>query len=129
MTSNDLPPGGVIESCRRIADNGLALLQTRLELFANELQEQKARALKMLMLGGAAVCLANLAVVMVAATIVVLAGERARVLVLVALCLLFVFGALVAFLALRRDLRDSPPPFRDTLAEIRKDRDWLNSRK
>lgn len=129
MAPDNPPPGGVLESLRRLCDTGLALLQNRVELFAVELAEQKARLLKVLMLTAVAVFLANLAAVLVAATIVVLAGEGARLAVLIGLSLLCVLAAGAAFLAVRKEIRSAPPPFQDTLSELQKDRDWLKPRK
>ena len=83
----------------------------------------------MLLLAAAAIFLANTAVLVVTAMIVVLAGDNARVAVLVCLSLVYVLGALAAFLALRRELRSAPPPFNGTVSELKKDCDWLNPRK
>ncbi|HWX18265.1 MAG TPA: phage holin family protein [Candidatus Binatia bacterium] len=122
-------PAGILESLRRAGAGVLALAQNRLELFSVELQEQKARLLKVLVLLAVTVFLGSMALVLVTATIVVLVGENARGPVLVGLSVLYALGAVVAFLALRKELRSAPAPLEDTLSEIKKDCDWLNSRK
>jgi uncharacterized membrane protein YqjE len=120
------PPAGILESLRRLGRSGVAALQNRLELFAIELEEQKVRVVRVLVLAGAAVFLANTALLAVSAAIVMLAGEQARLAVLISLSVIYILAALGAFLALRKELRSAPPPFQDTVAELKKDTDWLN---
>ena len=128
MTS-PAPRPGIFESLRRICDNSLALLQNRAELFAVEVQEQKDHVGKILLLGAVAMFLANAALLVVTGTIVVLVGENARVAVLIILSVVYILATVIAFLLLRHEVRSAPPPFNDTLSELRKDREWLNSRK
>jgi uncharacterized membrane protein YqjE len=122
------PPAGILESLRRLGRNGLGVLQNRIELFSVELEEQKVRVVRVLILAGAAIFLGNTALLAVSAAIVIMAGEAARLPVLIGLSVLYLLAALGAFLALRKELRSAPPPFRDTVAEIKKDVDWLDPR-
>ena len=128
MSQNELPSGGIIESFRKICDTGLALFQNRLELFGVEVEEQKVRLVRVLCLAGLALILTNTAILVVTATIVVLAGEKAREAVLVVLSLLYLGGAVVAFLVLRREFKSSPPPFSGSISAFKKDREWLDPR-
>jgi len=129
MPANGPPAGGVLNSLRRICDSGLALAQNRAELFSLELEEQKGRLLRTFLLAGSLVFLANLAVLMVALTIIVAVGENARVSVLIGLSAFFSVAAVVTGLLLRREVRSAPPPFEQTVAELQQDRDWLTSGK
>src|SRR5579859_2962217 len=95
------PPAGILESLRRLVRGAIAVLQNRLELFSVELEEQKVRAVRILVLAGAAIFLANAALLVVSATIVVLAGDAARVPVLIGLCVIYILATLGAVLALR----------------------------
>jgi uncharacterized membrane protein YqjE len=122
------PPAGILESLRRLGRSGLAVLENRIELFSVELEEQKVRVVRVLVLAGAAIFLGNTALLAVSAAIVLMAGEAARLPVLIGLSVLYFLAALGAFLALRKELRSAPPPFRDTVAEIKKDVDWLDPR-
>jgi uncharacterized membrane protein YqjE len=126
-----MPPNGdsrgMLESARRLWDNGLSLAQNRLELFGVELEEQKLRLLRVLLLAAAGVILGNLALVVLTLTVVVLAGPEARLPVLLVLSVLYVVGTTTTFLVLRRELRTAPRPFKDTLEEFRRDREWLTS--
>jgi uncharacterized membrane protein YqjE len=126
MPSTEPPAPGLFESLRRLCDRGLALLQNRVELFGVEIEEQKVRLVRLLVLGGLTVLLSCMALGVITATIVVLAGEKARGPVLIALSALYVLAAMAAFMALRKESRSAPPPFRDTISELKKDRDWLN---
>jgi uncharacterized membrane protein YqjE len=128
--SEDTPPRrGVFDSLRGICDSGLALLQNRLDLFSVELEEQKTRLVRVLLLAGVTILLANTAILVVTACIVVLADAGARKPVLIGLSVLYLVAAVLAFLALRKELRSAPPPFSGTLSEIKKDREWLTPQK
>ena len=128
MPPGEPPSRGVLDSFRNLCDSGLALVQNRIELFALEIQEEKARLLRTLVLSAAAFFLAGVAVVMVTLTIVFVAGESARVPLLIALSLFYVLAAVAVCLALRKQLRSAPPPFHETVSELKKDRNWLSPR-
>jgi uncharacterized membrane protein YqjE len=126
MGENQPPPAGIVESLRKLGRTGIALIQNRLELFAVELEEQKARLVRALMLAGIAIFLGNTALLAASATIVVLAGEKARIPILVGLTAVYILGTVWAIVALRKELRATPPPFKDSIAELKKDSNWLN---
>lgn len=122
-------PRGVVESARKLAGTGLAVLQNRVELLAVEIQEGKARLVRTLLLVAMLVLLGNMAAILVTATIIFLAPERAQGPLLVALSLLYALAAGTVFLVLRKQLQSEPPPFEDTVAELKKDLEWLDPRK
>src|SRR5579872_6886820 len=109
------PSPGILESFRKLGRTGVALLQNRLELFSVELEEQKVRLVRVLLLAGAAIFLGNTALLAVSATIVLAVGEQARLPVLVGLSVAYVAAAVWAVLALRKELRSAPPPFQDSI--------------
>jgi uncharacterized membrane protein YqjE len=129
MAEGEPPSRGVFDSIRELCDTVLALLQNRAELLAAELEEQKARLLRVFILAAVTVFLGNMAAVVVTATIVVLVGEHARLPALIALGVVYLAATAVTFLALRKELRSGPRPLDDTVSEIKKDREWLNLRK
>jgi uncharacterized membrane protein YqjE len=120
------PPTGIVESLRKLGRTGIAVLQNRLELLSVELEEQKVRLSKVLALAGAAIFLGNAALLTISAAIVVLAGEKARLAALVVLSAIYILGALWAALALRKEMRAAPQPFQESVAELKKDGEWLN---
>ena len=126
MAADPPPPAGVLESVRRLINTGVAVLQNRIQLFSVELEEQKVRVVRLLVLAGVTIFLANTALLAVSATIVVLAGDQARPAVLIALSVIYVAGAVWAGFALRKEIKSAPAPFQETLSELKKDTDWLN---
>jgi uncharacterized membrane protein YqjE len=126
MAEPPQPPAGIIESFRKLGSTGIAVLHNRLELLSVELEEQKVRLSKVLVLAGAAIFLANAALLAISAAIVVLAGEKARLVVLVILSVVYILAALWAFQALRRELRAAAQPFQESISELKKDGEWLN---
>ncbi len=128
MTDNNEPQTGMLGSLRRLCDNGLTLLHNRVELFSVELQEQKARLVKIMLLAAVAILLGHMAFLLLTAIILVVVGEEARGLVLIGLCVLYALAATGAFFALRKELR-APPPFSGTLDQLKKDQEWLNGRR
>ena len=129
MPQDDLPSEGIFEALRKLCCTGLGALQNRLELFGVEVDQQRARFLRMLFLGAFTVLFANTALLVVTATIVVLAGEGARIAVLIGLSLVYIGAAGGMFLFLRKDFRSAPPPFSGTISELKKDREWLDPQK
>jgi hypothetical protein len=67
------------------------------------------------------------AVMVVTFSIVFLFWERARGVVLITFSLLYIAGAVWAFLTLKKMLRGYPEAFADSIAEIKKDQQWLRS--
>jgi uncharacterized membrane protein YqjE len=128
MPEFDSAPHGILDSLRGVVGTGLAMVQNRVELLGVEIQEHKARAVRLLMLGGALAVAGNMAAIVVTAAVVVLAGEGVRGPVLIGLAVFYLLAALVLFLALRRELR-APPPFKATVDELKKDIEWLKSAK
>jgi len=128
MAEPDPNPAGLFASLRRLLDNTLALVQNRLELFALELKEEKCRFIEILVWASAVILLGVMAVMMVTLTVVFLFWESARVFVLAGFCLLYVLGAIAAFVGLRRRLKNQPLPFAESLNEIKKDRECLQPR-
>jgi len=126
MGETPSPPAGILASLRRIGRTGVAVVQNRVELLSVELEEQKVRVVRLLVLAGAAIFLGNTALLTVSATIVVIVGDAARVPVLIGLSVVYAALALWAFLALRKELRSAPAPFQETVSELKKDAEWLN---
>src|SRR5437763_15107549 len=119
---------GILESVRSFGHRGVGMVQNRLGLFAVELEEQKLRFIRLLILTAAAIFLGNTALLVISAAIVVIVGEHARLGVLIVLCVIYLAGAIWAALALRNELRSAPPAVESSLAELKKDTEWLDPR-
>lgn len=105
----------------RIGANLLAMLRTRLELAAIELQEETHRLLGYLAWGVAAAFFAVVAVLLAILFVLVLFWDTHRLLAVGGMILLFALGSLLAFLKVKGELSSRPPIMAATLAELRKD--------
>lgn len=112
-------------SVRRIADAVLGLVQSRLELFALELEEEKwhtLRALLWLALGGGLLATGGLVAV---TALGIFLWEAARYAGLIGLAILLMGAGGLTLQRLRRALLSRPRPFAQSISEFRKDRECL----
>ena len=116
---------GLLDSLRNLAGTFVALLQTRLEIFASELDEGRARLARIVVLAGIAAFCLGLAVVLLVLFVVVLFWDTYRLLAIGLLAGFFAACGLASLLALRAAVSQWPRPLSATLAELRKDRDKL----
>jgi len=115
----------LLDSLRNFARTSVAILQTRLEIFASELDEQRELLAKIAVLAAvAAFCLA-LAVVLLVLFIVVLFWDTNRLLAIGALSGVFAVSGAIALRMLRSALKQRPKLLAATLSELRKDRSRL----
>jgi uncharacterized membrane protein YqjE len=128
MAADDTPTGGLFESLRRLGDSLLGLVQRRVEMFAVELQEEKVRALDLLVRAAAVIVLSLLTLVAGTATLVVALWETSPILVLALVTLAYGLGAAILGLGIRKRLRQGPKPFAGTIEEFRKDRECFGKR-
>lgn len=127
MEPSDSNTPGLWGSLRRVLDTLLGTLQTRIELFATELQEQQDRWINVLILALAGAFLGTMGLLLTTVALVLAAPPRWRLLVIAALGLAYLASAAAVFLRLRRQLRRAPPAFAESLAQIGKDRAWLKT--
>ena len=118
----------LLESLRGVAKTFIALVQTRIEIFASEVDEERTRFGRILVLAVVALFCLGLAVVLGVLLIAVLFWENNRLLALGILTGVFALGGLVAVVALRSAVRDRPKFLSATLAELRKDQKELERR-
>ena len=119
---------GLMESLKRMAGTLLVILQTRIELLSNEMEEERLRIGQMLLYGSIAVFFFGLAIMILTAFFVVLFWDSHRLLVLSGFAALFFVAGLLAYNALRRVARERSKLFSTSLAELADDRDWLAPR-
>jgi len=116
----------LLESLRNLAKTFVALVQTRVEIFASEIDEERARLARIAVLAVVAAFCLGLGVVLFVLLIAVVFWENNRLLAIAVLAGFFVFGGLVALLALRSAVRQRPKFLSATLAELRKDEKELD---
>lgn len=120
--------GGLFDSVRTLANTLLAIAQTRLELLSTELEEERLRLSSMLVWTLVALFCAGLGVVFATMVFVIALWDTNRLLAVGIPAILFLLGAVVAWLIVLGKARAKPRLFAASLAELSKDREQLNPR-
>ena len=122
------PSHGLLASLRNLAATAVGILQTRLELLATEVEEERLRLLQIALWAVIAVFLLALGILTLTLFVVILFWDTHRVLVTGLLAVLYlVLGAAIG-LAARSKARAKSKLFSASLAELAKDREQLTSR-
>lgn len=117
--------GGLLDSIRKLAITLTGALQTRLGIFATELEEAKLQLSQLLLLGLVALFCLGLGIVLLAVFFVVLFWDSYRLAVLGVMAGVFLGMGIFAVLALRAKTAENTKMFSATLAELAKDREQL----
>jgi len=117
--------GGLLDSIRKLATTLVGVLQTRLRIFATELEEAKLQLSQLLLLGLVALFCLGLGIVLLAVFFVVLFWDSYRLAVLGIMAAVFLGMGIFAVLALRAKAAENTEMFSATLAELAKDREQL----
>ena len=129
MIGIDPNPLTLFSLTRKAVLTGLAALQNRGELFLVELQEEKNRVIELFIWIVAVCFLGMMFAIVLTATVILLCPEGQRVYVAGGFCLLYLLGAILALLNLKAQVKGLSTPFSDSMAEVKKDREWLESLK
>lgn len=121
-------PRGLFSSLRGLLATATQTLQTRLQLFVVELQEEQARILGLLVYGAAAVILLAFGIIFLAVFVTVLLWDSNRLLALGICTALFLAGGGLSLAMAVRLARAESRLFAASLAELAKDRADLESR-
>ena len=118
----------LMESIKRLLSTLASIVSTRLELLANELQEERLHLTQMLVLALFTLFCFGIGVLLLTAFIVVLFWDEHRLAALGTLSVVFfALGVLTAVL-LRGKMEAKSKLFSVSLAELAKDREYLNTR-
>ena len=118
---------GLLGSVKRLLSTLASIASTRLELLANELEEERLRLTQMLLFASFALFCFGMGVLLLAAFIVVLFWDDHRLAALGALSVFFfAMGALMAML-LRGKAQARPRLFSASLAELARDKEHLET--
>ena len=118
---------GLMGSVRRLLSTLTSVVSTRLELLANELQEERLRLTQMLLFASFALFCFGMGILLLTVFIVVLFWDDHRLAVLGALSVLFfALGTLMAIL-LRSKAQAKSRLFSASLAELAKDSEQLET--
>lgn len=113
------------DSLKRMAGTLFVILQTRLELLANELDEERLRFEQTLLYAGIALFFFALSIILLTVLIVVVCRDSQRLVVLGSLAGGFFIAGLLMWLALRRTAKKRHLLFSASLAELSNDREQL----
>lgn len=118
---------GLMGSIKRLLSTLTSIVSTRLELLANELQEERLHLMQMLLFAALALFCLGLGVLLLTAFVVVLFWDDHRLAVLGVLSAsFFALGTLMAML-LRSKMQAKSRLFSASLAELAKDREQLGA--
>lgn len=118
---------GLFASLHQLLDTAVEILQVRLALLSNELQQEKLRLFDGLLWAGLALMLLGLGVLLLCAFIVVLFWDGYRLQALGALSVLFLAVGGLLLHAARARLQSPGGPFNTSVEELGRDRAGLNA--
>ena len=116
---------GLMASVRRLLSTLVSIALTRLELLANELQEERLRLTQMLIFALFALFCFGLGILLLTVFIVVLFWDDHRLAATGGLSAIFFVLGMLMVLLLRSKMRAKPRLFSASLAELAKDREHL----
>jgi uncharacterized membrane protein YqjE len=125
---SELNSGGMTDSIRRLGNSLIGLLQTRAELFAVELQEEKLRAIRLLVWVAVAITLGVAGLLVAIGALAVFFWEMAGYWGLIGLAASTIGLAAIILRIIHRRITHGPVPFAGTVAEFRKDAKCLRQR-
>lgn len=128
MTEEAGHTAGLLDSLRKVARTLLAIVQTRLEIVANELDEVKARLARIAVLAAIAGFCVAVAVNLLVFLLVVIFWDTNRLLAIGVIAGIFAAAAIIACFMLWATVARRPKLFSATIAELRKDRTKLEER-
>jgi len=128
MSDGDPKPDGWTETLRRSGDSLLGLVQSRLELFTVELQEEKLRAINLLIWLTIALALGVAGLLVAVGALALFLWHAAGYLGLIGLAVLTLACAAGLLWWLRQKLETGLTPFNTTVTEFKKDREWLRKK-
>lgn len=116
----------LLTSIQRMASTLVEIVQTRIELASTELEEERARLQEIAVFGLIAAFFIGIGVVLATFFIVMAFWETHRLEVLGISAGIYLLVGIVAVLVVRNKLKNKPPAFASTIAELQKDRDRLS---
>ncbi len=116
-------------SLRGLGDSALGLLETRLQILSVEWSEERDNLVRMLLIVFVILWSLHLAIVMGLIYLLLSASPENRVMVLGLAALALLLTAVGSGLGLRAWLKRRKPMFATTIAELRKDREWVRGKR
>jgi uncharacterized membrane protein YqjE len=117
--------GGLLLSLRRLGASIAAIVHSRIELATLEIEREKARATRLILLGVVALFFLGLGAITATIFVIVLFWDSQRLVVIGFLTVLYIAIGAGALSLARKEGAEAKRPFASTLEELRKDRDHL----
>ena len=117
--------GGLLSSVRRVGASIAAIVHSRIELAALELDREKTRLTRLILLGVVALFFLGLGAITATIFVIVLFWDSQRLVVIGFLTVLYIGIGAGALAIARKEGAEAKRPFSSTLEELRKDRDHL----
>jgi len=127
MDEKETTPPGLRETLRRLGATILAVFSNRLELLVVELQEERIRFFEAVVLLAAIVALGFFTLTLAAIGVILLVWKEFGVWGLFIMSSIGLIGTILAVWLLQARLKNWPL-LAGTLAELRKDRAWLENK-
>lgn len=124
--NSETRPVGVLHSLRRLVRTLAATVHNRCELLFVELQEEGIRFVGCLLLAGSILLFSGLALIIGMFTVLLAVGEEHRLMAAMIMTSVLLAAAVGSALWLVSKLKNWSA-FAGTRAELRKDREWLQS--
>jgi uncharacterized membrane protein YqjE len=123
------PIAGLFHSVAKLLATAIGIAHTRLELLTTELQEEVHRVAEIMVYAAVALISAGVGLLLLAMLVVIVFWDTHRIAASIAVTGTFFLIAVVAALVLRAKVRAKPAMLNATLAELKKDRASLMSRR
>jgi uncharacterized membrane protein YqjE len=125
MLSNGHQGPSLSRMLRQTVWTGFGAVYNRGELFILELQEESSRLLNVAIRVAVALFLAMMTILLTTATLIFLTPQKYRLLTAALFILLYLAGAIWAYVSLRVLLKQTP--FGETTTQFKKDREMLET--
>ena len=116
---------GLLASLRKLGSTLVAILHTRFELFAKELERERIRVMRLLLIGVVALFFFCLGVVTLTLFVIVIFWDTHRLIAIGAVTAVYLGIAAGLALYAKGEAGRGARPFASTIAEFRKDRERL----
>ena len=123
------PVASLFTSIAQMLATAIGIAQTRLELLATELQEEVHRVAEIMVYTAVALLAAGVGLFLLALVVIFVFWDTHRLAASIAVTATFFLIAVVAGLVLRAKVHAKPPMLDGTIAELKKDRAALMSRR
>jgi len=119
---------GIVQSLRNLAATLVALLRTRFELLATEIEEERVRLLQLLFWAAVALFFFALGIVLLVILFVAVFWDSYRITAIVTLAVVFFAVGAGAAIGVRNRIQARPRLFSASLDELARDKDQLTPR-